>query len=103
VSYLYVADIGDNTSSRSNIKVYQIPEPAVYGRQYTNPVTVTPKGTRTITLTYPDGPRDAEALMVDSVTGDLFIFSKESPTRIYTASKSQLDTNDSFGLTFCKR
>lgn len=102
VSYLYVADIGDNSSKRANIKIYQIPEPAVYARQYTNPVTATPKGARTITLTYPDGPRDAEALLIDSVTGDLFIFSKESPTRIYTASKSQLDTNDSFGLTFAQ-
>lgn len=102
VSYLYVGDIGDNTSSRSNIRIYQIPEPVVYGRQFTNPPTVTPKGARTITLTYPDGPRDAEALTVDSVTGDLFIFTKESPTRIYTASKSLLDTNDSFGLTFLK-
>ncbi len=102
VSYLYVADIGDNNSKRSNIKIYQIPEPAVYARQYTNPVTATPKGARTITLTYPDGPRDAEALLIDSVTGDLFIFSKESPTRIYTASKSQLDTNNSFGLTFAQ-
>jgi hypothetical protein len=102
VSYLYVGDIGDNASSRSNIRIYQIPEPVVYGRQFTNPVTATPKGARTITLTYPDGAKDAEALMVDSVSGDLFIFSKESPTRIYTASKSLLDTNDSFGLTFLK-
>jgi hypothetical protein len=102
VSYLYVGDIGDNTFSRSNIRIYQIPEPVVYGRQFTNPATTTPKGARTITLTYPDGARDAEALTVDPVTGDLFIFSKEAPTRIYMASKSQLDTNDSFSLTFLK-
>lgn len=102
VSYVYVGDIGDNPATRANIKIYQIPEPAVYGRQFTNPVTVTPKGTRTITLTYPDGPRDAEALMVDSVSGDLFILTKESPTRIYTASKSALDTNTSFELTFLR-
>jgi hypothetical protein len=100
VSYIYVGDIGDNTATRANIKIYQIPEPAVYGRQYTNPPTITPKGARTITLNYPDGPRDAEALMVDSVTGDLFIFTKESPTRMYTASKALLDTTSSFGLTF---
>jgi hypothetical protein len=100
VSYIYVGDIGDNTATRANIKIYQIPEPAVYGRQYTNPPTVTPKGARTITLTYPDGARDAEALMVDSVTGDLFIFTKESPTRMYTASKSLLDTTSSIALTF---
>jgi len=34
------------------------------------------------------------------VTGDLFIITKESPARVYTASKSQLDTNNSFALTF---
>jgi len=39
VSYLYVGDIGDNGLTRANIKVYQIPEPFVYERQYTNPVT----------------------------------------------------------------
>jgi hypothetical protein len=100
VSYIYVGDIGDNTATRANIKIYQIPEPAVYARQFSNPPTVTPKGVRTITLTYPDGPRDAEALMVDSVTGDLFIFTKESPTRMYTASKSLLDSASSIALTF---
>src|SRR6267378_129416 len=36
VSYLYVGDIGDNNSTRSNLKIYQIPEPAVYARQYAN-------------------------------------------------------------------
>ena len=40
VSYLYVGDIGDNAENRSTIRVYQIPEPAVYARQYTNPPTV---------------------------------------------------------------
>src|SRR5438477_10618464 len=53
VSYLYVGDIGDNSTARANIKVYQIPEPAVYARQYTNPpANVAMKGTRTITLAY---------------------------------------------------
>src|SRR5204863_4785346 len=70
--------------------------------QYTNPVTAGIKGERTITLTYPDGARDAEAMFVDPVTGDLFILSKASTSRIYTASKSQLDTNDNFTLTFVR-
>jgi hypothetical protein len=102
VSYLYVGDIGDNAATRANIKVYQIPEPAVYARQYTNPVTRTMKGARTITLTYPDGARDAESLFVDPVTGDLFIATKETTSRLYTASKSQLDTNDTFTLTLVR-
>src|SRR5882724_6523392 len=83
VSYLYVGDIGDNNSDRSNIIVYQIPEPAVYRRQAASPVTNSLKGVRAITLTYPDGARDAEAMFVDPVTGDLFIASKASTSRIY--------------------
>ncbi len=39
VSYLYVADIGDNNSDRSNIAIYQIPEPAVYFWQTNSPVS----------------------------------------------------------------
>ena len=102
VSYLYIGDIGDNSAARANIKIYQIPEPAIYARQFTNPVTSGMKGARTITLTYPDGARDAEAMFVDSATGDLFILSKESTSRIYTAPKSQLDTNNNFTLTFVR-
>jgi hypothetical protein len=98
VRYLYVADIGDNNTNRANIKIYQIPEPAVYARQYTNPALFSLKGARTITLHYPDGPRDAEAMFVDPITGDLFIASKEDISQIYSASKSQLDTNDFFTL-----
>jgi hypothetical protein len=102
VLYLYVGDIGDNSAGRANIRVYQIPSPAVYPRQYVSPVTSSMKGARTITLQYPDGPRDAESLFVDPVTGDLFIASKETTSRIYTAPKSQLDTNDAFTLTFVR-
>ena len=102
VLYLYVADIGDNKSSRASIQIYQIPEPAVYARQYTHPVTASLKGARTIVLTYPDGARDAEAMFVDPLTGDLFIASKEFPSRIYSARKAQLDTSDSCTLRFVR-
>jgi hypothetical protein len=102
VSYLYIGDIGDNFLVRSSIRVFQIPEPAVYARQYTNPMTVGMKGARTITLTYPDGPHNAEAMFVDPVTGDLFILTKESTCRIYVAPKSQLDIDNSFELTFVR-
>ncbi len=103
VQYLYLGDIGDNNENRANIKVYQIPEPAVHARQYTNPVTANMKGVRTITLTYPDGAHNAESLFVDPETGDLFIVTKQATTsRLYTAPKSMLDTNNSFVLTFVR-
>jgi hypothetical protein len=105
VSYLYVGDIGDNSANRSGssaIRVYQIPEPLVYTTQFTNPVTRTPKGSRTVFLSYPDGPRNAESMFVDPVTGDLFILTKESTSRVYTATKAQMDANSSNVLTFVR-
>ena len=102
VSYLYVADIGDNNSDRSHIELYQIPEPAVYFSQTNNPVSKSAmSGMRTITLTYPDGAHDAEAEFLDPVTGDWFVLTKDKTTSgIYTAPKSLLDLTDNITLTF---
>jgi hypothetical protein len=101
VSYLYVMDIGDNNSDRDNIAIYQTPEPAVYFWQTNNLVSYRAmNGTRTITLTYPDGAHDAEAAFVDSVTGDFFVLTKDKPSGIYTAPKALLDTSDNIALTF---
>ena len=75
VSYLYLADIGGNIAPRTSLSVYRVPEPVV------DPTAVpsTPKmlaGTEELTLTYPDGPHDAEGFMVDPVTGELFVVTK---------------------------
>lgn len=103
VSYLYVGDIGDNGESRSNIRVYQIPEPAVYSRQYTNPPTVGVKGVRSITLNYPDSPHNAESLFIDPWTGDLFIVTKESTTsRVYSTTQAALNSGTNVILTFVR-
>lgn len=87
-SYLYLGDIGDNNAVRSTICVYRVPEPAVSPSQ--PPVDVDLTGVATITLQYPDGPRDAETLMVDPTTADLYIVSKrEIPSRLYRAAYPQ--------------
>jgi hypothetical protein len=104
VSYLYVADIGDNNSDRDNIALYQLPEPAVYFWQTNNPVSSRAmKGTRTIILTYPDGAHNAEAEFTDPITGDWFVLTKEKTSRIYTASKALLDTSTNITLTFVQK
>ena len=74
-SYLYIGDIGDNTASRSSRVVYRIPEPR---RGATAQATE-------LVLTYPDGPHDAETLMVHPNTGDLYIVSKGSDPVVYVA------------------
>lgn len=101
ISYLYVADIGDNSSTRSSIALYQIPEPAVYDWQTNSPFANREmKGARVIKLTYPDGAHNAEAEFVDPVTGDWFVLTKAATTsRIYTATKAQLDASTNITLS----
>lgn len=87
--YLYLGDIGDNNADYGSIVIYRVAEPAVSSTQA--PVTVDLSGADTITLTYPDGARDAETLMVDPVNGDLYVVSKgESHSRVYRVAASQL-------------
>ena len=71
--YLYVGDIGDNTATRDGITVYRVAEPTVEGDAST-PVTV--DGVVAMALTYPDGPHDAETLLVDPATGDILVVTK---------------------------
>lgn len=69
--FLFIGDIGDNDATRRSVTVYRVPEPAA------PPAPGEPIGpAEAIELTYPDGPTDAEALLVDPVTGDLVIVTK---------------------------
>ncbi|MBN1818799.1 MAG: hypothetical protein JW828_15665 [Sedimentisphaerales bacterium] len=82
VSYLYLGDIGDNNALWNTVAVYCVPEPAV-----------DPNGPAvekaldevvSIRLKYPDGPRDAETLLVDPITKDLYLISKrDRRSRVY--------------------
>ncbi len=71
---LYLADIGDNGRSRRSITVYRTPEPAVDPSSAGTTAHVTADA---LSFTYPDGPHDAEALMVDPRSGDLVIVTKD--------------------------
>lgn len=66
---LYVGDIGDNTGGGwSHVWIYRLPEPKELHDQ-------TVRATQ-YTVTYADGPRDAEALMVHPKTGRVYIVDK---------------------------
>ncbi|MFH1613655.1 MAG: hypothetical protein ABIG61_01030 [Planctomycetota bacterium] len=91
IDYLYLGDIGDNGATRPYVKVYRVPEPVVDANQ--SPVNTTLAGVQAITLQYPDGARDAETLMVDPLTKDIYIISKrETYSRLYRASYPQSTT-----------
>ena len=64
---LYVADIGDNDGVRDQITIYRVPEPDLRDK--------TTEAVEAFHATYPDGPRDAEALVVKSAS-ELFVITK---------------------------
>lgn len=75
--YLYLGDIGDNFSTRPSIQIYRVAEPAnpdLGGGQ------MSIGGVATLEADYPDGPHDAKTLMVDPVSGDLFIVTEAGAT-----------------------
>ncbi len=75
-SCLYIGDIGDNDAERQRITVYRVPEPDATG------------GTAAVAdvlhATYPDGPQNAEALLVAG-DGRLYIVTlgETGPTALY--------------------
>lgn len=79
-SYIYLGDIGDNRAERKYLVIYRFEEPAL-GPDSVQHVTATP-----LYLKYPDGAKDAEALMVDPAERLLYIVSKrKNSVNVYTA------------------
>ena len=75
VDYLYIGEIENNRTPRDDIMyIYRIPEPVVDFNQ--SPVAITLSDVDTIIYQYPDGSHDAETLLVDPLTKDLYIVSK---------------------------
>jgi hypothetical protein len=74
-SCVYVGDTGDNKVDRTQYVIYRLAEPATL-----------PSDGRVVTITsyesfpfvYPDGPHNAETLLVHPVTGQIFIVIKET-------------------------
>ncbi|MFD1257657.1 hypothetical protein ACFQ3S_12685 [Mucilaginibacter terrae] len=95
ISYVYIADIGDNDSSKPFITIYRVPEPTM--KKVTDSiyhVNSTP-----LYIKYPDGPRDAETLMIDPLEKLFYIITKRGKTvEVYTAPL-QFNLNDTTILT----
>lgn len=82
---LYLGDIGDNGRGRPSVTIHVVaePEPGADG---------VAEVLESIEVRYPDGPTDAEALLVDPVDGTILILSKDSddvtaPTRLYAVPR----------------
>jgi len=82
VSYIYVADIGDNKSRYSIKYIYRFPEPKFPAENTPHDTIIT--NYARIAFQLQDGKRDTETLLSDPLSGDLYVISKrESSVRIY--------------------
>jgi hypothetical protein len=83
---LYAGDTGNASGNRSAVVVYRFAEPDPPGAGMTTIVMGEP-----VTLQYPDGGHDAEALLLDARTGDLVIVTKvtgAAAAGVYRAPKA---------------
>jgi hypothetical protein len=74
-SRLYVADIGDNQATRDFVTVYAFGFPTAQNQTVSY---------NAYDFSYPDGPHDAETLLVDG-SGRLYLVTKEAAGGIYAA------------------
>jgi hypothetical protein len=83
---LYIADIGDNAVRRDSVQIALVKEARAYG------VGTPPE--KILTVRYPDGPHDAEAIAIHP-SGDLFLatksrFDQPTPSQLFRLSAAQL-------------
>ena len=99
---IYLGDIGDNRSRRSSVRVHVIPLPTL-----PDPKRDEAERSETIhqeltalaswELEYPDGPRDAEGLVIDDSRGELLLISKgrrSAGVVLYSIELANLAQND---------
>ena len=72
--YIYLADIGDNSLKHEVYSIYRFPEPA-------GSVDTIAKVEK-LDFKYPDGSHDAEAMIVDDDSKDIYIITKNDPGAI---------------------
>ena len=80
--YIYVADLGDNFKVRQTsigYQIYRFPEPRLGTLAPANLTTTAQR----IDVRYPDGPHNTEATLVDPVTGDYYMVTKQQPAQVF--------------------
>ncbi len=105
---VYLGDIGDNRARYPSVLIHRIPLPALPGigsddgavsevfDQVLSPLS-------TWELDYPDGPRDAEGLVIDDARGQLSIFTKGRRGEIVLFSLDLAELEQSDGSTITLR
>jgi hypothetical protein len=97
-SYIYIGDIGDNDYRRNSIAIYRIEEKKAWTTQQRANARADQ-----LNLKYPDGPKDAETLMIDPLEKLLYIVTKRRDTVSVYTTPLKFRANDTVTLTLrCK-
>ena len=106
VSYVYFGDMGGSQTTnnlRPSVKIVRIPEPLVDLSWEASPHSANFTGVETFTLVYPDASHDAETLMVDPLTADLFVITKQTnAARVYRANLTGATNRATLSLVFVR-
>ena len=106
LSYLYIGDIGGNVGAeivRANVQILRVAEPPVDLAWAGNARSRDFDGVEKFTLVYPDGSYNAEALLVDPETGDLFVVTKQDGSaRVYRANLTFVGSGAVVPLAFVR-
>lgn len=86
-TYIYIGEIGDLGRKYANKFIFRIAEPLVDTGTLNQQLNIARDSVSTIRFDYADGSRDAEILLIDPLTRDLFIITKrEDRVQIYELS-----------------
>lgn len=77
--YLYVADTGNNALTREIVTVYRVPEPDIAPDATTASRRLT--GVEALPFRFPGRPHECETLLVDPLTSDLYLVSRDRHTK----------------------
>jgi len=77
--FLIIGDIGDNDEARDELDVYRIPEPTASietaGSDSARPLLT--DAAQSMRFSYPDGNNNAETILVQPKTGDIYVVTKK--------------------------
>lgn len=79
ISYIYVADTGNNDLDRETLTIYRVPEPAL--RMDDPPFARSLDGVKALPVRFPGQPHECETLMVDPLTSDLYLVSRDRDSK----------------------
>jgi hypothetical protein len=98
-SYVYLGDIGDNGAMYPYITIYRLEEQ----KSWIGKDSIINANAVAVHLKYPDGPRDAETLMIDPIEKLIYIVSKRTDSVTVYSTPLNFKANDTLTLTkHCK-